>query len=718
MKHFLAVVLPISLLAQPLLAQQEPVIRITVNLVQIDAVVTDSKGRHITNLTADDFEILQDGKPQKIAGFNYVALSTPGTVLPKPVAAIKGKDAAPILPNAQSKLTLANVKRTVAFVIDDLGLSFESVAYTRSALKKFIEQQMQPGDLVAIVRTSKGMGALQGFSSDKRVLLTSVDKLRWNFMSRVGISSFAPIGTDADTAADQLRNEVFTVGTLGALSNVVQGLREVPGRKSVIVVSENIRVFSADGSNSRATEAIERLTDQANRSAVVIYTLDPRGLPTLSLTAADNTSGKQPHEIAAIPAQRAQEYFESQDGLDYIARQTGGKFIRDTNDLAGGIKQVMDDSVGYYLVGYIPAEETFNKNYHKIKLRMKKPGYSVRYRNGFFGVPDTAPPAPPVDKTDQLKRALFSPFGTSGINLKMTSLLGATEKTEPFVHTLLYIDCSNLQFTRQENAELPPLNPPPPPPPAPAKPGAPAKPVAAQPKPPVVAPAKPATPAPAPVPKRFGTLYTDTLDVMVVNVGEEGTILDSSYKTYTIKLDEAQYNTVRKSGLIYTVQHPIKKPGAYQIRVAVRDGGSGLAGSANQFMEIPNLAKKRLMMSGVFMSAKDGAIGSNSAVRIFHPGQQVIYAFQVLNAKAENSQDAQLTSQVRLFRDGEKFYEGKVLDLKLGQIGPAARHYTGGQLSLGAKLAPGEYVMQVVVTDKLSKDKDPTAMQAIDFEVK
>ena len=118
------------------------------------------------------------------------------------------------------------------------------------------------------------------------------------------------------------------------------------------------------------------------------------------------------------------------------------------------------------------------------------------------------------------------------------------------------------------------------------------------------------------------------------------------------------------------------------------------------------------------MSAKDGAMGSNAAVRIFHPGQQVIYAFQVLNAKTEGANTAQLTSQVRLFRDGEKFYDGKLLDLKLGQIGPAARHYTGGQLSLGSKLAPGEYVMQVLVTDKLSKDKDPVAMQAIDFEVK
>ncbi len=706
MKRFLAVVLPLSLLAQTIFAQQDQVIRITVNLVQIDAVVTDSKGRHISNLTADDFEILQDGKVQKIAGLNYVSLVNPSPTAPKPVAAIKGKDAAPILPNAQQKITASAVKRTVAFVVDDLGLSFESIAAVRDALKKFIEKDMQPNDLVAVLLVSKGMGALNGFTTDKRMLLASVEKLRWNHMSRVGVSSFAPIGSEDAGSADQLRNEMFTVGTLGALTYVVEGLRELPGRKSVIAISENIRVFSMDGSNDRAKRSVEHLTDVANRSATVIYTMDPRGLPTLSVSAADNTNGKTPQQIAELPAQRSQEYFESQDGLAYIANQTGGKFIHDSNDLAGGIRSVMEDASGYYLVGYIPSEETFNKNFHKIKLRVKRPGLSVRYRNGFLGVPDSGPPPPPADKTDQLKRALFSPFGTSGINLKMTSLLGATEKVEPFVHTLLYIDCSNLQFTKEENVELPPLRVPPPPPPAAVKPGEPAKP-----------PSIPATP-PVPPAKRFGTLYTDTLDVMVVNVGEDGKVIDSSYKTYTVKLEEQQYNDIRKTGLIYTVQHPIKKAGAYQIRVAVRDGGSALAGSASQFMQIPDLSKKRLTLSGLFMSAKSQEIGSNSAVRIFHPGQSVIFAYQVLNPKPNGEKAPELSSVVKLFRDGTMIHQGKPNDLKLGVFGPAARNYTGGQLSLGTKLAPGEYVLQVLVTDKLAKEKESLAMQAIDFEVK
>jgi len=673
------------------------VIRINVNLLQFDAVVTDSKWRYISDLKADDFEVTQDGKPQKIVGINYIATSNPRPANTKPVAPIKGKDAAPIIANAQAKLTAGSVKRTVAFVIDDLGLSFESVAMMRDALKKFVEQQMQPGDLVAIIRTSKGMGALQGFSSDKRMLLSAIDKLRWNHMSRVGISSFAPVSDGDSGGMDEFRSEYFTVGTLGALSYVVEGLRELPGRKAVIAVSENIRVFNQDGSNSRATEAIERLTDLANRSAVVIYTMDPRGLPTLSLTAADNTNGKSHEQIAQIPQQRYADYWESQNGLDYIAKQTGGKFLHDNNDLPGMIKNIMDDTAGYYLIGYIPTEETFNKKYHKIKLRVKKPGYSVRYRNGFMGVPDSAPAPPPVDKEDQLKRALFSPFGSAGISMKMTSLMGANDKSEPFVHTLLHIDCSNLQFTKEENAELAPL-----PVPPPAKP----------------APGAAAPPPPPPAPKRFGTLYTDTIDVMVVNMGEDGKIIDSSYKTYTIKLEEKQYAEVRTKGIIYTVQHPIKTPGAYQIRVAVRDNGSGQAGSANQFMEIPNLAKKRLTLSGLFMSAQDGAMGSNAALRTFHPGQKVVYVYQVLNPKVDGAKPPQLSAQVRLFRDGVKLKDFEPREVQLGTFGKAALNYTGGQLSLGNGLTPGEYVLQVIVTDKLAKEKEGVAMQAIDFDVK
>jgi hypothetical protein len=87
-----------------------------------------------------------------------------------------------------------DVRRTIVLMVDDLGLSFESMAFVRSALRKFVNQQMQPGDLVAICRTGAGSGALQQFTVDKRVLLSVIDGLRYNFNGRFGLSYFDPYG--------------------------------------------------------------------------------------------------------------------------------------------------------------------------------------------------------------------------------------------------------------------------------------------------------------------------------------------------------------------------------------------------------------------------------------------------------------------------------------------------------------------------------------------
>jgi VWFA-related protein len=153
--------------------QQEPdqdeVVRISTNLVQIDAVVTDSKGRQITDLTADDFELKEDERPQKITNVSYVSIGTPASGqlarVPPPAANPNEKV---VLPPPPKTLRPVQVHRTLALVVDDLGLSFESIAYVRQALRKFVDTQMNPGDLVAVIRSSAGAGALQQFTSDKR----------------------------------------------------------------------------------------------------------------------------------------------------------------------------------------------------------------------------------------------------------------------------------------------------------------------------------------------------------------------------------------------------------------------------------------------------------------------------------------------------------------------------------------------------------------------
>jgi VWFA-related protein len=172
--------------------EKEEVVRISITLVQVDAVVTDQQGKQVTNLNPSDFDIYEDGRRQHITNFSYVAAQPDSPPPPKTEA--RSKATAPIGP--PTRLRPDQVRRTVALVVDDLGLSFESTAGVRAALKKFVDEQMQAGDLVAIIRTGAGMGALQQFTSDKRQLYAAIERVRWNPSGRGGISAFASISRD------------------------------------------------------------------------------------------------------------------------------------------------------------------------------------------------------------------------------------------------------------------------------------------------------------------------------------------------------------------------------------------------------------------------------------------------------------------------------------------------------------------------------------------
>jgi VWFA-related protein len=700
--------------SQPAPAQEsadQPLLRVTVNLVQVDAVVTDSKGNQITDLTANDFLLLQDGKPQKITHFSYIstAAATPAPIAPPRVTPVKGAPAPPPV-----KLRPDQIRRTVAMVVDDLGLSFESMAQIRSALKKFVDQQMQPGDLVAIIRTGAGMGALQQFTSDKNQLYAAIERVKYNPLGRGGVGAFAPVGGEAGggDGTNSFRDEYFTRGTIGALNFVIAGLKEMPGRKAVVLLSDSIRLFNEQGLNDIILESMRQLTDAANRASVVIYGIDARGLPTLSLTAEDNPKGRMALTgpgLARIQQQRREEYFRSQDGLNYLAQETGGLFLHDTNDIAGGMRKVLDDQKGYYLIGYTPDDATFQqlkdkkRQYHKLSVKLKEPGLSIRSRTGFFGIPDRN--AKPVYKTreEQLFAALGSPFGGGAVHLRLTALFANNPKEGSFVQSLLHIEGRDLTFIDEPD-----------------------------------------------------DWHKAVIDILLVTFGDNGVEMDQSSKTYTVRLHGAMYRNALEHGFVYSVNHPVKKPGAYQLRTAVRDAATEKIGSASQFIEVPDLSKGHLTLSGLVVRASRPATPAvppsqqatpeqskpeqakpapalseqaqkeeteieslgNPAVRIFRPGRRLDYALQILNSQEDSAtKRPQLETQLLLFHDGKQIYAGKPKPLDPQQSPDIKSVVTAGQLQLGSKMEPGEYAMQIVVTDKLAKDKYRTVAQSIDFEV-
>lgn len=681
------------------------VVRIVVNLVQVDALVTDKSGKQVVDLKAEDFEILQDGKPQAISNFSYITTGPAAGTSAVPNTTQTAVKGAP--PTPPVRLRPEQVRRTMAFVVDDLGLSFESVAYVRQALKQFVNKQMQPGDLVAIIRTSAGMGALQQFTADKHQLNAAIERVRFNLMGRSQISAFAPIrstpsadGTSgAEDRLDQFRTEIFSVGTLGAIQYVVGGLKEIPGRKSVVLLSDGFRIFGKDQDNTRVLDSLKRLTDLANRASVVIYTIDARGLQTLGLTAADNTTGLSNEQLTARVQERQREHFETQDGLNYLAQETGGIFYYNSNDIGGQIGQVLDDQKGYYLIGYQPDETTFRMKdgrqlYHRISVRVKRPGLNVRSRNGFYGVPDDPTKPMPQTRVDQLRAALTSPFAGGGLSLRLTSLFGYVPKQGSIIRSVLHIDAHNLSFTKDEEG-----------------------------------------------------WNTTVLDFLAVTFGADGAIVDQMNQTYTVKIRGGSYDAALKNGLIYNLTVPVKKPGAYQLRVAVRDSARGQVGSASQFIEVPDIRKGHITLSGIAMngsspasSAKPAAVAKTAtpapvgttgdgqvqepdpeaslAVRRFQSGMFLHYVVLIYNAKLDhNGGRPQLEYQLRLYREGAPVYTSPKRPVALDGQTDLSRIMVGGQVNLASKMAPGDYVLQIIVDDKLAKEKNRTATQWLDFEI-
>src|SRR4051812_30142715 len=173
----------------------DDVVKISTNLIQIDVSVTDAKGKPVTDLRPEEVEIYENGHKQQITNFSFVPSVNAGAVKTQPTS----KVAVPV-PIPQQALRPEQIRRTIALVVDDLSLSFESANQTRRALKKFVDEQMQEGDLVAIMRTGAGVGALQQFTSDKRLLYAAIEKVKWNASGTGGISAFAPIQAAPDTS--------------------------------------------------------------------------------------------------------------------------------------------------------------------------------------------------------------------------------------------------------------------------------------------------------------------------------------------------------------------------------------------------------------------------------------------------------------------------------------------------------------------------------------
>ncbi|MEN6537564.1 MAG: VWA domain-containing protein, partial [Bryobacteraceae bacterium] len=622
------------LLAPVLVAQTVPetTLRITVNLVQVDAVVTDSKGQRVTDLTKDDFVILQDGKPQKVTHCTYFA-EPPAAPVPSAVNAPAGA------PVAVRALKASQTRRVVVLVIDDLGMAFSSVHFAREALRQWVDEQMQPGDLVAIIRTGASDHATQQFTNDKRLLHAAINRARWNGLGR-GDSD----ADDLDDAQEQsaariamLKTEMSNLGTVGALTWVVGGLQGMPGRKSVIMLSDGFKLWVNERTGpvefarvlERTSAQLQKLVDLANRTGVVIHTIDARGLQT------GMAGAKRPGVVDL------KSVTNNWDGLSYLADKTGGLFTKNDNDLPGAVDKSADDQNGYYLLGYNPGSDTFKlkkgkSQYHRVAVKVKRSGLEVRSRSGFLGIPD-APRIDPaqtpgrnlmVNRERLLMSTVTSPFQAEDIRLHLAALFGNASDTGSYVHAMVHIDGRNLTFVKD------------------------------------------------------GVGFRKaTVDVVLAAFDADSEAKWSVNKDYVIRVPDVEFERALSDGFLYRAMLPLNTPGAYQFRTGVRDVASGKSGSASQFLYVPDMSHGQLALSGVSLDNRLTTAGGDSspedagrpALRVFRHGEPIYCGVIVdkgAGMKGTHRPDVEMA--VRVLRDGQLVWSGQPYPLRVdGQPDPS-----------------------------------------------
>jgi VWFA-related protein len=684
---------------------QDNVVRINTQLVQIDAVVTDKKGAHVDNLGASDFELFVDGKAQSLSHFSLVRLPASAKAAAQ-VSNRPGEKAAPAPVTMPSRMVSAReVKRTIAFVIDDLGLSFSSMSYAREAVKKFVDEQMQEGDLVGIIRSGRGLGALQQFTSDRRILYAAIDRLTYNPLSRDMMAKFgvnAPV-TNTDDAAQQQTNNFdnfidtsSSVGTLGALSFVVRSLKELPGRKVAVFVSDGFNMNGTSGDDTEVIAQMKDLIDQANRASVVIYSLDAKGLQTVMPKASDDMKDATDEQIAQQTTDALLANIDTQAGMVLLARETGGFAMINENDLDLGVKKAVADSNTYYLLGFDPEDAHFNGRYHSIRVRVKTPGLQVRTRGGFFGVNEAdAAAARPQTPLQQMVATLYSPFGARDVHVQMTSFFVNSNAQGSYVRSFFYFDCSNLTFKD--------------------------------------------------APDKKKSL---NLEIATFALNEEGETVDRYASNLSFDLDEAQYREAISKGLVRTVDVPIKKAGAYQFHSVIRDVETGRMGSSNQFIIVPDLTRKRITLSGLLISGRESesmqeaimlkpvdntdkipeALNESqqrtldpqptAAVRRFATTADLSYGAWIFNATADKrTKLPQLISQIEIYHRGKRIYQAPAHTVTINKATNLKRIPCGGHLRLN-EFPPGDFLLRLVVTDTLASEKVSKVDQWMDFSVR
>jgi VWFA-related protein len=584
----------VSLLAAPQAPAPSATFQVEVNFVDIDAVVTDARGNFVGDLTKDDFELLDEGKPQEISAFSLVDL-------PPPAATAAARRDTAVVSDVKSNAEPIS-GRLYVIVLDDLNVAPFRTKVVVNAARQLIERHFGPNDLAAITYTSGRTDGMQEFTSDRALLLAAIDKfqgrkLRSTVIEKAdqyfqqhlkeleinkpdsddpnattgppqsgtvrGPMGYPDVTTDPDDFERSHRAQQV-LGTLRRLSDMVGGIRG--RRKAVVMFSEGIDypiydIFGSPGATTVLMATRDAIASAA-RANVSFFSIDPRGLVGMTSEAIELYAAADAHLGFDAKGLLADMYL-SQDSLRTLAEETGGYAAVNSNNVTTALERIVGLNSRYYVLGYYPNDARRDGRFHKIEVRAKRPGLRVTARKGYV-----SPKPPTADElraqerdrerargrsgsaqtSDELREILTQPLQRNGLTLALQAAPFKGAARQASVALAIEIDASRLHFSQQPNMT-----------------------------------------------------FADGIELSMFAVDERGRQHGGNFYQFNLSLRPDTYERVR--GSIVRLNPRIElPPGRYQLRVGIRESGAGEMGSVFHDVQIPDYRARGISMSGLLLT--------------------------------------------------------------------------------------------------------------------
>ncbi len=445
----------------PLGQGQEFVIKVDTNLIIVNVDVRDKSGKPMTGLKASDFVLTEDGKPRKIAVFEYQQLE--GDPVPTATAAIPAPSPTPlrreIQPSSPGQVRYRD-KRLMVLFFDFSSMAIPEQVRAQESALKFIDTQLTPADMVSIMSFSTKLQVLEDFTADRERLREIVKGFGIGEGSDLAVEGVAADDENAvDTGdafqADETEFNIFnTDRKLGALESAAKMLASLPEKKAL--------VYFSSGAGKTGTENQSQLRATINaavRANVAFYPVDARGL-IASAPAGDASQGSpRGSGIFSGDTQRGQrdKVQNQQETLYSLASDTGGKALLDSNDLSLGIRQAQRDIASYYILGFYTGNAARDGRYRRVKVSLQSgPQAKLDYRSGYFA-PKEFKNFTSDDKERQLEEALSLGDPLTDLPLALEVNWFRMSRSQYFVPVAVKIPGSALELARsgsKQQAEL------------------------------------------------------------------------------------------------------------------------------------------------------------------------------------------------------------------------------------------------------------------------